>query len=574
MFESLFPSHWSTLKKLMWLKLKGASAVWSTVTGNPVSFTAKAAPLKQLKVAFSPKQDLHGYDSPWPAGGGANKYGGSALKSSLLAVTGATEGSDSNGAFVSIPASTALNDVTLFDGFAENTQYTIILKFLPTGAAVTNVRVYYTDNTYQGFSSSAEGAIETASYTTTAGKTVAAIKLGYWYTTTSKIYYDDCGIFVGANQLFSPYANECPISGWTGVNVWDDPYYAGLIEWNQQIDNSASHYTVGVSPATVSYDTSTKTAHYENNGAASGRLRTTPVGNAQNYHVYAIRAVVNSSKSGNIVIEASKGWIQFIRKAVDADTDAEITAISRTGTSAVAGYFQFFNATVQFGEYSMDVKDLQIFDLTQMFGEAKADEILAMDDPAAYFRAIFPKDYYAYNAGTETTAGAVNGDPGWLVPVVFPDGETYYSGWVDPTTGDGIADMAAVDMGAIGWSKDTANNGFYGSIATGTLLPKGNAYGGGIAEEYKPAQYPQVKGKSFNACFNIATTTHYIYLYDSTQEAATAAEFKTHVTGQKLVYELAEPIPFHVDPQQINSLAGANTMWTDADTLTAEYRSR
>ena len=64
MFESLFPSHWTTLKKLMWLKLKGASAVWSTVTGNPVSFTSKAAPLRQLSVAFSPVQEGSGDPSP------------------------------------------------------------------------------------------------------------------------------------------------------------------------------------------------------------------------------------------------------------------------------------------------------------------------------------------------------------------------------------------------------------------------------------------------------------------------------------------------------------------------------
>ena len=218
------------LRRLMLMKAITGGGSWSTISGNPVSFTARNAPLKQLKVAFSPKQDLHGYDSPWPAGGGANKYGGSVLKSSLLAVTGAAEGSDSNGSFVNIPASTALNDVALFDGFAENTQYTIILKFLPTGAAVANVRVYYTDNTYQGFSSSADGAVATVSYTTTAGKTVAAIKLGYWYTTTSKIYYDDCGIFVGANQLFSPYANECPILGWDSLTV----YHSGADTSNPQ----------------------------------------------------------------------------------------------------------------------------------------------------------------------------------------------------------------------------------------------------------------------------------------------------------------------------------------------------
>ena len=120
MFDSLFPKEWTTLQRLMWLKTNAlARAVWETVgPAAIVNFTAqRSAPLKSLLVSMSPVQDLHGYSSPWPAGGGVNKYGGSALKSSLLTVTGATEGSDSNGSFVGIPASTAINNVSLFDGF-------------------------------------------------------------------------------------------------------------------------------------------------------------------------------------------------------------------------------------------------------------------------------------------------------------------------------------------------------------------------------------------------------------------------------------------------------------------------
>lgn len=45
------------------------------------------------------------------------------------------------------------------------------------------------------------------------------------------------------------------------------------------------------------------------------------------------------------------------------------------------------------------------FDLTQMFGETKADEILAMETAQsgsgiAYFKSFFPLDYYSYNSGS------------------------------------------------------------------------------------------------------------------------------------------------------------------------------
>lgn len=75
MFETWFPRHWTTLKKLIWLRTTALGNAIKTVTGAIVTFvTSKAAPLINLTATLSPSQDLHGYDSPWPAGGGANKF--------------------------------------------------------------------------------------------------------------------------------------------------------------------------------------------------------------------------------------------------------------------------------------------------------------------------------------------------------------------------------------------------------------------------------------------------------------------------------------------------------------------
>ncbi len=44
-----------------------------TDSGGVVSFRAdKALPLIRCVAQIEPVQDLHGYNSPWPAGGGAN----------------------------------------------------------------------------------------------------------------------------------------------------------------------------------------------------------------------------------------------------------------------------------------------------------------------------------------------------------------------------------------------------------------------------------------------------------------------------------------------------------------------
>lgn len=49
-------------------------SVTAEATGNPITLTDAAdAPLVECKVAFAPKQDLHGQDKPWAGGAGKNK---------------------------------------------------------------------------------------------------------------------------------------------------------------------------------------------------------------------------------------------------------------------------------------------------------------------------------------------------------------------------------------------------------------------------------------------------------------------------------------------------------------------
>ena len=55
-----------------------ANAIYKqTLTGLPspiATFTGADAPIDELVISVDAVQDLHGYDSPWPAGGGKNKF--------------------------------------------------------------------------------------------------------------------------------------------------------------------------------------------------------------------------------------------------------------------------------------------------------------------------------------------------------------------------------------------------------------------------------------------------------------------------------------------------------------------
>ena len=53
----------------------GGGGIEKTITGNPIHILdALAKPAQALSVKLEPIQDLHGYDNPWPSGGGANKW--------------------------------------------------------------------------------------------------------------------------------------------------------------------------------------------------------------------------------------------------------------------------------------------------------------------------------------------------------------------------------------------------------------------------------------------------------------------------------------------------------------------
>ena len=54
------------------LNLAKAPVIMTSASGSVASFPDGAAdlPVQSLKVAINPVQDLHGYASPWPAGGG------------------------------------------------------------------------------------------------------------------------------------------------------------------------------------------------------------------------------------------------------------------------------------------------------------------------------------------------------------------------------------------------------------------------------------------------------------------------------------------------------------------------
>lgn len=153
---------------------------------------------------------------------GSNLCGGEFLLDNLQSYmpTGTTDTTNKTFAFSASASTTAGESLTMGVKFKELTSYTIILSVSKsnTGAA-TNLRVYYTDNTYENLTLSGTITANTKYthvQTTNPEKTVRTIvKTNSSGTTT--LYYDEFGLFEGTKvaEDFVAYNGSTTVIDWT-----------------------------------------------------------------------------------------------------------------------------------------------------------------------------------------------------------------------------------------------------------------------------------------------------------------------------------------------------------------------
>lgn len=166
------------------------------------------APLKSCIVHVEPVQDLHGYDSPWPAGGGKNKFNEeypsivSQLRYMPIFVGTGT---------YTLSTSTPLNT-------ANATNLFLLAGNVSSGASTADNGVYVR---HPKTVESIDGYV-TIAYRNANGVNPANYQTQLELGSTATDY--------------APYSNICPITGWTGcevqrtgVNVWDEEWEIGGI---------------------------------------------------------------------------------------------------------------------------------------------------------------------------------------------------------------------------------------------------------------------------------------------------------------------------------------------------------
>ena len=188
-----------------------APVIIDSASGAIASFTdgADNLPVEDCVVQIEPVQDLHGQNSPYPAGGGKNI------------------------ANFPVDQTIPLTDVpyTVIDFGEDKTIANCCLSFFATNAIFSNeggaiCDYLLNDGTHQYRIATAYGMTKDASNT------------GQFSKTETNITFRKLNVFLGTNYSqwlagkisiqfelsstatsFAPYSNICPITGWTGANV-------------------------------------------------------------------------------------------------------------------------------------------------------------------------------------------------------------------------------------------------------------------------------------------------------------------------------------------------------------------
>jgi len=194
-------------------------------------------------------QDLHGYENPWPAGGGKNKLNITANTVTAKGVT-FTVNKDSDGNFVSIVAdgtaegNIAYSDITF--GRVTLNAGNYIFNGLSTGSQSTWRMVAYDNASSTSYGSAYNGNNVSFTLEDTTTITVYPVILTGQELRNVE-FYPMIRLATETDVTFAPYSNICPISGHTGAeivqtgkNIWDEEWENGSIsnETGQDVANS------------------------------------------------------------------------------------------------------------------------------------------------------------------------------------------------------------------------------------------------------------------------------------------------------------------------------------------------
>ena len=198
---------------------------------------------------------------------------------------------------------------------------------------------------------------------------------------------------------------------------------------------------------------------------------------------------------------------------------------------------------------------MNIFDLTQMFG--------AGNEPSTpeEFEAMFPADYYPYNAGELMSApvneviylDTKNQEASYQIPQAILNLPGY--GWssgnarneVNWENKQYIQRVDKVDLGTLNWVKpgddQSVGNSTYKSGSLNTVIRRYSTYSGNsICEKFNIVKVKDINRNEYEYSIGPSGTAYPLQFTVKSTFCTDENDFKNKVNGIMLYYELAEPI--------------------------------
>lgn len=514
----------------------------SSTAGIATYSSDMTAPVKSVEIPFAPAQDLNGYSNPWPGGGGKNLSGDLDMANDFKARYGSATVNQTEKTVTFSASAQATDNTKLFPAitFKDNTQYTFILTCSNSTIARTNLQIRYTDQTTTNFpdlnNTSGKNTVIAVS---TANKTVRDVIIRNQGGSTV-LYCAESGVFEGDISVaeFTPYANICPISGWTGCTVTG--MGENLWDWKKTGQLLVDAGRTGI------FDYENKTICW---GATWGNTLISGIKwkeKTRYTFLMKVRRSTASVPNGQYGINSRIGY-----------TDGTYTNLSyRTGDDPSEYYY-----TAIVSAADKTINRVWIVNSGGMI-------YLKYDESGIFEGVLTAEDFEPYH--------------GLTLPLTFTDSSgnplTLYGGTVT-INGDGSADVVVTHQ-----LYTVTNSTNVGGNSSGTLWINGLPMKSGYNDSDSKAVcnlFQKVNGNYTGRPgirLGAGNATVYFYrMLEIDSSLTTVAAGKTWLVnnGCQFTYPLATPTTYHFsDLTQLKSWLGQNNMWCDiSDDLTVKYWS-
>lgn len=492
--------------------------VWGpvqTASGDVVTFEDdENGAFKSIAASITPTQDLHGYDYPWPPGGGVNKLNWDAWKT--VPIARGTAVFENNGMTLTATSSDAYTAFNTQD-FPEDARVPvtegeqIVLAWEEETNKIGGVYIFPNGET-TGLVTVNNAISKQLIYTVTSGVTYVTFRFGVW-NNGDTISYKNIQIVKGTTvPSWTPYSNICPITGSTEATVWR----TGKNILPPITDGWVTGYVDGRNGNVV---------YYQNYGTkTSGYIRILP-NTAYTLSLQLSETPINDMWLSYAYYDANKAFIKR-------------HAQYKTGTT----FFDFSSTSPDTAAFvRISLRTYGITSWVQL-------------EQGGLFTTYTPYSGTSYPVSWQSEAGTV------------------YGGTVDVVSGVLTVEWATTDLGLYTWNYSESAGAFYCGISTMKYYSSQTPIISALCSAYpnvgKP--YLELGDKQLTTnMYGFSNSQKYCIIKDSAY--TDAAEFKAAMSGVQLVYALATPQTYQLSGQHIKTLLGLNNVWADSGTVTAEW---